>query len=112
MRIGFWLGAAVTVAVLAGELTAQQRGATQSPPSTPKAAPTAPAKSRAATSAPDGDMRYVASVRDIMHVLVESSADKIFDAVAIDVTADGIREKRPETATPTSCRMPPFRRWR
>ena len=42
-------------------------------------------------------MRYIASVRDIMHVLVEANADKIFDAVAIDVTAAGIREKKPET---------------
>lgn len=101
MRIAFWAVAAVMVAVLAGELTAQQPASAK--PSTSKPAPpTASAKAsatRPATTSPSASerMRYVASVRDIMHVLVEASADKIFDAVAIDVTAAGIREKRPET---------------
>ena len=97
MRIAFWLGAAVTVAVLAGELTAQQPAGTK--PSAPKAAApaTAATKPPAATPAAGERIRYIASVRDIMHVLVEANADKIFDAVAIDVTAAGIREKKPET---------------
>ena len=97
MRIAFWLGAAVSVAVLAGELTAQQPAVTK--PSAPKAAApaTAAAKPPAATPAAGERIRYIASVRDIMHVLVEANADKIFDAVAIDVTAAGIREKKPET---------------
>jgi hypothetical protein len=98
MRMAFWLGAAATVAILAGELTAQQPASSKS--SVPKAS--APAAAGATSPAPktpaaDERMRYIASVRDIMHVLVEPNADKIFDAVAIDVTAAGIREKRPET---------------
>jgi hypothetical protein len=99
MRIAFWLGAVAMVAVLAGELTAQQRAATppSSPTPKPAVAASAPAKPTSATTAAAGDIRYIASVRDIMHVLVEANADKIFDSVAIDVTAAGIREKRPET---------------
>jgi hypothetical protein len=96
MRIAFWLSAAVTAAVLAGELTAQQPAGTK--PSAPKAtAPATTAAKPATTPAAGERIRYIASVRDIMHVLVEANADKIFDAVAIDVTAAGIREKKPET---------------
>jgi hypothetical protein len=99
MRIAFWTGAAVTVAVLAVELTALQSGSTKL--SAPKAAAptTVTTKTPATTATPSAGerIRYIASVRDIMHVLVETSADKIFDAVAIDVTAAGIREKKPET---------------
>ena len=100
MRIAVWLGIAATVAVLVAEVTAQQP-ASAKPPASTASAPTAktpatakPAPANATTAA---DFRYVASVRDIMHVLVEANADKIFDAVAIDVTAAGIREKKPET---------------
>lgn len=102
MRIAFWAGSVAMVAILAGELTAQQPASAK--PSTSKSASaTAPAKASAAlpatttSTSASGRVRYVASVRDIMHVLVETSADKIFDAVAIDVTAAGIREKSPET---------------
>ena len=99
MRIAFCTGAAVMVAVLAVELTAQQSGSTK--PSAPRtAAPTtvvATPPTKTATPSAGDRIRYIASVRDIMHVLVETSADKIFDAVAIDVTAAGIREQKPET---------------
>ena len=99
MRIAFWMGAALLVAVLASELTAQQPAGAK--PAAPKAAAPAAAPGKPATTstAPSADerIRYIASVRDIMHVLVEANADKIFDAVAIDVTAAGIREKKPET---------------
>lgn len=44
-----------------------------------------------------GSFRYVATVRDVMHVIVEPAADALFDAVATSVTADGIKEQRPET---------------
>jgi len=98
MRIAVWLGAAATVAVLAGELTAQQPTGLKPSTPTPSAPAAAPAKP-ATTKAPSADERprYVASVRDIMHVLIDHNAEKIFDSVAIDVTAAGIREKRPET---------------
>jgi hypothetical protein len=78
-------------------LTAQQPAGTK--PSAPSApAPATAAAKRPATTPSAGErFIYIASVRDIMHVLVEANADKIFDAVAIDVTAAGIREKRPET---------------
>lgn len=101
MRIAFWLSAAAMVAVLAGELTAQQP-VSATPAAAKAAAPAAaatkpPATTTAATPSSGERIRYIASVRDIMHVLVEANADKIFDAVAIDVTAAGIREKKPET---------------
>ena len=97
MRIAAWLGAAATVAVLAGELTAQQPTS-----STPTAKPSTPVAAAAKPATPKGPsaeerFRYIASVREIMHVLIDSNAETIFDAVAIDVTAAGIREKRPET---------------
>jgi len=101
MRIAVWLGVAATVAVLACEVTAQQT--TTPKPSAPKpsaraATSPAAAKPQPATATTANErFRYIASVRDIMHVLVEANADKIFDAVAIDVTAAGIREKRPQT---------------
>jgi hypothetical protein len=42
-------------------------------------------------------VRYVGSVRDVMHIFVEPNADKIFDSVAIDVNETGIHEQKPET---------------
>ena len=106
MRIAVWLGVAATVAVLASEVFAQQT-------TSPKPASKASASARTTTT--DERFRYIASVRDIMHVLVEANADRIFDAVAIDVTAAGIREKKPETdeewsiPKDRSCRRPKSR---
>jgi hypothetical protein len=98
MRIAVWLGAAATVAVLAGELAAQQPSSpkpTMPRPPTPVTAAAKPPTTKGPSA--DERFRYIASVRDIMHVLIDTNAETIFDAVAVDVTAAGIREKRPET---------------
>ena len=42
--------------------------------------------------------RSTATVEEIMRVIVDPSADAIWDAVVTDATADGIIEIRPETA--------------
>ena len=98
MRIAVWLGAAATVAVLAGELAAQQPTSPKPTMPTP-ATPTTAAAKPATPKSPSAEerFRYIASVREIMHVLIDTNAETIFDAVAVDVTAAGIREKRPET---------------
>jgi hypothetical protein len=104
MRKAVWLGVSALVAILAIEVSAQQ-----TKPNSPKPAAAAsqtvaattsatakPAATKAAT--PAGGVRFVGSVRDIMESLVEPSADKIFDSVAIDVNETGIHEQKPETA--------------
>jgi hypothetical protein len=104
MRKAIWLSVVTLVAILAVELTAQQRA-----PAKPGAATAAPAKAGPAkpptkaklphvvpVTSPSG-VRFVASVRDIMESLVEPNADKLFDSVAIDVNATGIHEMKPET---------------
>jgi hypothetical protein len=101
MRKAGWLGAGVLVAILAGEVTAQQ---TNGPKPAAKAGPPAAATTSAATKpaatkpvTTAGGVRFVGSVRDIMHIMVEPNADKIFDSVAIDVNETGIHEQKPET---------------
>jgi len=99
MRTAVFMGLGAALALLAGNLLAQQS-------SSPATAANKPAASRPATTVAavpakpatgQGNIRYIASVRDIMHVMIEPAADKIFGAVAVDVTAAGIREKKPET---------------
>jgi hypothetical protein len=95
MRKVLWVGVAVTVATLAVEVTAQQ--APKSAPAPTTAAAANPAASKPATPTPGSGIRFVASVRDVMHILVEPNADKIFESVAIDVNESGIHEHKPQT---------------
>jgi hypothetical protein len=106
MRKAVWLGVGTLVAFLAVEVTARQTAAAK--PTAPATAATPAASKPAATkpaSAPapgvlptsKSGFRFVGSVRDIMHILVEPNADKIFDSVAIDVNETGIHEQKPET---------------
>jgi hypothetical protein len=113
MRNAVWLGVSALVAILAVEVTAGQTSAAKPPagqstpgksaPASAGTKPTAAATKKASTPAaivpvmsPSG-VRFVGSVRDVMHILVEPNADKIFDSVAIDVNASGIHEQKPET---------------
>src|SRR3954471_14984808 len=49
----------------------------------------------AAASAPD--YALIGTVHDIMEGIVDPSSDVLFDAVATDITAAGVNEKRPQT---------------
>jgi len=95
MRKAVWLGVGAMVAILAAEVTAQQTV----PAKPPAAAAAGPASSstRKPSATPGSAVRYVGSVRDVMHIFVEPNADKIFDSVAIDVNETGIHEQKPET---------------
>jgi len=101
MRNAFLMTCALALAILCAGVRAEQTPAKPAAPqgtvAKPPAATAAGPSTRPATSSAAPTMRYVGSVRDIMHVLVEASAEKIFDAVTIDVTAAGIKENRPET---------------
>lgn len=48
-----------------------------------------------AATAPDYEL--VGTVHDIMEGIVDPASDVIFDAVATDITAAGVNEKRPQT---------------
>lgn len=96
MRKAVWLGVAAIVAVLAVEVTAQQTVPAK-PPAAAARPPATPAQAKPAATAANAGVRFVGSVRDIMHVFVEPNADKIFDSVAIDVNETGIHEQKPET---------------
>jgi hypothetical protein len=43
------------------------------------------------------DYELVGTVHDIMEGIVDPSSDVLFDAVATDITASGVNEKRPQT---------------
>jgi hypothetical protein len=55
------------------------------------------ARNRPATPAADAALTPVASVRQIMHTIVEPAADTVFGAVSTIVTAAGTEEKQPRT---------------
>jgi hypothetical protein len=100
MRKAVWLGVGALLAVLAVEVTAQRADGPKPPPAAGQTAvagtPAVPKPTgRVATTG--GAVRFVGSVRDIMHIMVEPNADKIFDSVAIDVNETGIHEQKPET---------------
>ena len=95
MRKAVWLGVGAMVAILAVEVTAQQTAPTKPPAAATGAASSSTAVKPAVT--PGSAVRYVGSVRDVMHIFVEPNADKIFDSVAIDVNETGIHEQKPET---------------
>lgn len=49
-------------------------------------------------AAPEADVPMpVGTLREVMHGIIEYNAFKIFDAVAVTVTAEGITEKEPRT---------------
>jgi hypothetical protein len=49
------------------------------------------------TSAAETPKQYVGTIRDVMHAIVEPASNALFDAVEIDVSAAGIKEKQPRT---------------
>jgi hypothetical protein len=102
MRKAVSLGVGALVAILVVEVTAQQTKTTSPKPaaaaSQAAATPAAAKPATTTTAAPVGSVRFVGSVRDIMESMVEPSADKLFDSVAIDVNETGIHESKPETA--------------
>jgi hypothetical protein len=93
MRKAFWpvvlgLGCILVTEAVAG----QAKPAATAPASSAASKPVAPAASASGPS-----FRFVGTVRDVMHAMIEPFSNVIFDAVVTDVTAEGIKEKRPET---------------
>ena len=52
---------------------------------------------RAPAAAAAPDYALIGTVHDIMEGIVDPSSDVLFDAVATDITAAGVNEKRPQT---------------
>jgi cytochrome c556 len=52
-------------------------------------------KAPAATAAPDYEL--IGTIHDLMEGIVDPASDVLFDAVATDITAAGVHEKRPQT---------------
>jgi hypothetical protein len=50
-----------------------------------------------AASPPAGDVQAVVSIKELMENVVDPIADRVFDAVAVDVTEKGVVEHRPTT---------------
>jgi hypothetical protein len=91
MRRFSFLCAAGVAALLTSVVVAQQ-------PTTAKpAAPTTPAPAAAPRAQSAATYRMVNSIQDIMEGIIAPSADVLFDAVATDITAQGVNEKRPKT---------------
>jgi len=61
------------------------------------AAPAKPAPKAATAARPQPLYNMVNSIQDIMEGTVAGSADILFDAVATDITAAGVNEKKPTT---------------
>src|SRR5262245_4262641 len=53
-------------------------------------------KAPAANTA-SSDYELIGTIHDIMEGIVDPSSDVLFDAVATDITAAGVNEKRPQT---------------
>lgn len=53
--------------------------------------------SKAPAAQPTSDYQLIGTVHDIMEGIVDPSSDVLFDAVATDITAAGVNEKRPQT---------------
>jgi hypothetical protein len=73
---------------------AQQQPAPAKPAATKPAAPAAAAALRPAAGSP---YKLNNSIQDIMEGIIAPNADVLFDAVATDITAQGVNEKRPRT---------------
>jgi cytochrome c556 len=52
---------------------------------------------QAPTPAPQADMKAIVSIKELMENIIDPIADNIFDAVAIDVTVQGVVETKPTT---------------
>jgi len=96
MRKFSFLCAVGIAALLTSAVIAQQ------PAPAKPAAPARPAAPAGTTAAPraaqSGSVyRLVNSIQDIMEGIIAPSADVLFDAVATDITAAGVVEKRPKT---------------
>src|SRR4051794_10580156 len=60
--------------------------------------PSPPAQTSPATTTKLwGDLKPVVSVKELMHDLIDPLADNVFDAVAVYITKDGVREVAPKT---------------
>lgn len=103
MRKWYLLACAMLLAMLARGVSADQaaspKPAAGGRPAAPPASarPASPPASQSSATSATPQMRYVATIRDIMHVLIDEPAEKIFDAVTIEVTAAGTKERRPQT---------------
>ena len=80
MRIFHWLVVASTIALLTAGVIAQP-GCTAAPPAPPASSAQVP----------------VGTIREVMHQIIEESAQAIFDSVAVTVSAAGTVEKQPRT---------------
>ena len=52
---------------------------------------------KAPATPPASDYELIGTVHDIMEGIVDPASDVLFDAVATDITAAGVNEKRPQT---------------
>lgn len=79
---------------LTAVLTTADPAAAQSPPSTARPAPAPAARSR-----PVAPSRYVitGTIKELMHGVIDPSADALWDAVSYDITAAGVVETIPRT---------------
>jgi hypothetical protein len=78
-----------TVAMIGAVVIACRPAATPASDSTSSA--------RVGTAPSDSPYRLDNSIQDVMEGIVAPSSDVLFDAVATDITAEGVNEKRPRT---------------
>ena len=93
MRRFSFLCAVGVAALLTSAVVAQQPAPTK--PAAP--AKPAPAAATAPRAQSGSTYRMVNSIQDIMEGVIAPAADTLFDAVATDITAAGVTEKRPRT---------------
>jgi hypothetical protein len=53
--------------------------------------------SKTPAAQPTSDYQLIGTVKDLLEGIVDPSSDVLFDAVATDITAAGVNEKRPQT---------------
>ena len=93
MRRFTFLCAVAIAALLTSAVIAQQPAPKPAAP----ARPAAPATTTAPPAQSGSLYRMDNSIQDIMEGVIAPSADVLFDAVATDITAQGVVEKRPRT---------------
>jgi hypothetical protein len=92
MRTSTWLAPLLSVLLaVPGLVAAQSRPATPAPAATPAAL--------AAKPRPVASTRYVitGTIKELMHGVIDPSADALWDAVSYDITAAGVVETMPRT---------------
>lgn len=89
MRTSAWIAT-----LLSALLAMPAPAAPQPPPATPRAAASTTAKPR-----PVASSRYVitGTIKELMHGIIDPSADALWDAVSFDITAAGVVETVPRT---------------